>query len=98
VFPELKTSSLNVALILYHDLRGTLYHAGRKPSKIILSHQVESKPVMIDNINGVVVIDPHLFVPKLREHLRKYVERLKHPSEEDLQRKFQAAFVKRYGG
>jgi hypothetical protein len=92
VFPEFSGQKPNIAGILYSDLRGGLYHAGMKSGRIFLRHAEPPLALRYDHQNNLLVVDPHVFVPRLRQHLAEYGERLRHPDETALRAKFDAAY------
>jgi hypothetical protein len=98
VFPEFREHKPNVAKILREDLRHGLYHTGVSSGRVYLWHTQVSPAMLYDRSARLLRIDPHKFIPRLRQHLKVYVDRLQDPTEEELRAKFVAAFYVKYGG
>jgi hypothetical protein len=96
VFREFKNHTPNVSKILWGHLRAGLYHSGMKGNKIYIAHTLNSKPISFDQINQLLVIDPHKLIPALRQHLQAYGEQLRNPQEVDVREVFREAFISKY--
>lgn len=97
VFPEFMGQKPNIARHLYSDLRSGLYHGGINKGKTILRHTIDSKPIEADEKTGVIIVDPHRFIPKLRQHLNAYCAELMDKNNVEIRHKFRAAFFAKYG-
>lgn len=95
VFPEFIEFTPSLANMLYSDLRGGLYHSGVASGNVILSG-VNSAAVAYDPNDRLWKINPHSFVPKLRVHLRLYVETLLNDTNHEERKKFRNAFIVKY--
>ncbi|MCD4687252.1 MAG: hypothetical protein K8S97_15090 [Anaerolineae bacterium] len=92
VFPQFEGYEPNIANILWGDLRGGLYHGGIKSGRIVIRH-VEPLIAMIWNDETKqLIIDPHVFVRRLRQHLTDYGRKLRDPTQKELRAKFEAAY------
>lgn len=91
--PVGKTISIKDKLLdmLYKDIRCGLYHNGIVEGRIILSSKVDSS-IVFDPQNATLIINPHLLVPAIKEHFRKYVERLTNPDNITLRENFERRF------
>ena len=93
VFPEFKNISppaqtplspvgnvvslIDVVLdLMYEGIRCGLYHSGITNGKIFLTGEIET-PMAFDLQHQMLIVNPHLLVPKLKAHLQNYVKRLR---------------------
>lgn len=97
VFPEHEGKRPNIAKHLYSDLRNGLYHGGINKGKTVLRHTIDSKPIEAEETTGIVVIDPHRFIPRLRQHLNDYCAELLNQDNHEARHKFRTAFFAKYG-
>ncbi len=95
VFPELENfpkDSVNDFLeALYEGARCGLYHGGLPDSRIVLFGQ-SNCPIFYHNGCKKIIINPHLLIPKLVEHLKKYESDLRNPENEILRSNFENRF------
>ncbi|MBE2268546.1 MAG: hypothetical protein IAE80_09990 [Anaerolinea sp.] len=80
---------------LYHNLRCGLYHDGSTRQNIRIHGDYPS--AFSVNDYGLVEINPHLFPNKIRRHLYEYVNELRRPDYDQLQ-KFKAMFELAFQG
>ena len=97
VFPEYKGKKPNIARHLYSDLRTGLYHGGVNKGKTVLRHTEDSKAIEANQNTGIVIIDPHRFVPSLRNHLNEYCSELLNTNSTTMRQNFRDAFILKYG-
>ncbi len=98
VFPELenfsKQSGYNVDGLLdalYLGARNGLYHGGLPDSRIVLSGECKHS-IFYDYGCKKIIINPHLLIPKLVEHLKKYESDLRNPENKILRSNFEKRF------
>jgi hypothetical protein len=108
VFPEFKNNSnpaqtplspvgnvvflIDVVLdLMYEGIRCGLYHSGITNGKIFLTREIKT-PMAFDLQNQMLIVNPHLLVPKLKAHLRNYVARLRDINNTDLRAKFERRY------
>lgn len=96
VFPELKGHRPNLFKLIWGQLRNGLYHAGVGSDRIFLWSSNESLALDYDTKTERLRVDPHKFVPKLRHHLRNYVEQLRDPNEVELRETFLRGWERKY--
>jgi hypothetical protein len=83
---------VNVALgLMYEGIRCGLYHSGITNGRIMLTGEIKA-PMAFDLQNQMLIVNPHLLVPKLKTHLTDYVVRLKDVNNADLRTKFEARY------
>jgi hypothetical protein len=97
VFPEQKGLKPNIAKYLWSDLRTGLYHGGINNAKTHLIHRDDIPPIHGDERTGIVIIDPHHFVRRLRKHLNDYCLDLLDISKGRLRDDFRKAFIAKFG-
>ena len=108
VFPEFKNTSppertplspvgnvvslIDVVLgLMYEGIRCGLYHSGITNGKIFLTGEIKT-PIAFELQYQMLIVNPHLLVPKLKIHLQDYVERLKDANNTDLRAKFEVRY------
>jgi len=108
VFPEFKNISppaqtplspvgnvvslIDVVLdLMYEGIRCGLYHSGITNGKIFLTGEIKT-PMAFDLQLQMLIVNPHLLVPKLKIHLQDYVGRLRDANNADLRTKFKARY------
>ncbi len=108
VFPEFKSISpavqtplspvgnvvslIDVVLdLMYEGIRCGLYHSGITNGKIFLTAEIET-PMAFELQNQMLIVNPHLLVPKLKVHLQDYVARLRDVNNTDLHTKFETRY------
>lgn len=85
-------SLIDVVLdLMYEGIRCGLYHSGITNGKILLTGEIET-PMALDIQNQWLIVNPHLLVPKLKENLKSYVERLRDINNADLRTKFEVRY------
>ena len=85
-------SLINVVLdLMYEGIRCGLYHSGITNGKIFLTGEIET-PMALDLQNQMLIVNPHLLVPKLKAHLQDYVARLQEVNNTDLRTKFETRY------
>ena len=77
--------------IMYEGVRCGLYHTGITNGRVLLTGEVRH-PLAFDPQNGILIINPHLLVPALKQHLGDYVARLRDVNNQDLRRNFERRF------
>jgi hypothetical protein len=101
VFSEYENSPDKTKVIdaLYYGLRVGLYHGDAirvdVDGETVLEHKIDSFALKFDN--DLLIIDPHLFVRKLRNHLSHYCDMLMDKSQTDLRNTFRDGFLAKYG-
>lgn len=108
VFPELKNISppapaplspvgnivslLDTVLdMMYEGIRCGLYHSGITNGKIFLTGEIKT-PIAFELQYQMLIVNPHLLVPKLKIHLHDYVGRLRDANNTDLRTKFEVRY------
>jgi hypothetical protein len=76
---------------MYEGIRCGLYHSGITNGKVMLTAAIET-PLAFDLTSEMLVINPHLLVPRLKTHLGEYVRRLRDVNNLDLRNKFEARY------
>ena len=85
-------SLIDVVLdLMYEGIRCGLYHSGITNGKIFLTGEIET-PMAFDLQLQMLIVNPHLLVPKLKGHLKDYVERLRDTNNVDLRTKFEVRY------
>ena len=85
-------SLIDVVLdLMYEGIRCGLYHSGLTNGKIFLTGEINT-PIAFDLQLQMLIVNPHLLVPKLREHLQGYVARLRDENNTDLRAKFEIRY------
>ncbi|MDP1715948.1 MAG: hypothetical protein Q8L41_14500 [Anaerolineales bacterium] len=77
--------------LMYEGIRCGLYHSGITNGRIMLTGEIKT-PMGFDLQNQLLIINPHLLVPRLEIHLRDYVGRLRDANNTDLRLKFEARY------
>jgi hypothetical protein len=77
--------------IMYEGIRCGLYHAGATSGRVVLTGEIE-QPFAIDPQNMLLIVNPHLLVPLLKEHFASYIARLREPSNQILRDNFEVRF------
>jgi hypothetical protein len=77
--------------VMYDGVRCGLYHSGLTNRRVVLTY-VTQEPMSLDLQNMVLIINPHLLVPKLKTNFSNYVSRLKDPNNVDLRKQFEIRF------
>ncbi|MCK5562483.1 MAG: hypothetical protein KAJ51_17920 [Thermoplasmata archaeon] len=94
VFPQLKSYEKdivdNLLTVLYVQGRCGLYHGDLTGTNIILSANINALEFVSDE--KILGINPHKLPSILREHLKKYVARLKDANNEPERRNFESHF------
>jgi hypothetical protein len=108
VFPEFKNTSppeqtplspvgnvvslIDVVLdLMYEGIRCGLYHSGITNGKIFLTGEIKT-PMAFELQNQMLIVNPHLLVPKLKAHLQDYVARLRDANNTNLRTKFERRY------
>jgi len=85
-------SLIDVVLdLMYEGIRCGLYHSGITNGKIFLTGEIET-PMAFDLQHQMLIVNPHLLVPKLKAHLQNYVKRLRDTNNADLRAKFEVRY------
>jgi len=79
-----------VVSILYTSGRCGFYHSGMAQQRIVISGEYSAS--IAHSPAGAVLINPHLLVPQLKEHLRRYVAELRDPANQEARRNFEKHF------
>jgi hypothetical protein len=79
-----------VVSILYTSGRCGFYHSGMAQQRIIISGEYSAS--IAHSPAGAVLINPHLLVPQLKEHLRRYVAELRDSANQEARRNFEKHF------
>jgi len=77
--------------LLYEGVRCGLYHDGSTNGRIVITGGID-EPMILDIQNMLLVINPHLLVPKLINHFGAYVNNLRDHNNIDLRNNFEARF------
>jgi hypothetical protein len=77
--------------LMYEGIRCGLYHSGITNGRIMLTGEIKT-PMGFDLQNQMLIINPHLLVPRLEIHLRDYVGRLRDTNNTDLRTKFEVRY------
>jgi hypothetical protein len=77
--------------LMYEGIRCGLYHSGITNGKIMLTGEIQT-PMAFNLPNQVLIVNPHLLVPKLKTHLKDYVGYLRDVNNTDLRSKFEARY------
>lgn len=80
-----------VLSLMYKGIRCGLYHSGVTSGKIFLTTEIET-PIAFDVQLQMLIVNPHLLVPKLKSHLRNYIERIRDNKNIDLRTKFEVRY------
>lgn len=107
VFPNLKQSQVKakmpgvtgkvISMIdffldnMYKGIRCGLYHIGATNNRVVLTGQTQH-PFSIDPQNILLIVNPHLLAPVLKEHFASYIAQLRDTNNQDLRRNFEALF------
>ena len=85
-------SLIDVVLdLMYEGIRCGLYHSGITNGKIFLTGEIKT-PMGFELQNQMLIVNPHLLVPKLKAHLQDYVVRLRDVNNTDLRAKFEMRY------
>jgi hypothetical protein len=85
-------SLIDVVLdLMYEGIRCGLYHSGITNGKIFLTGEFKA-PMSFELQNQILIVNPHLLVPKLKTHLQDYVARLRDVNNTDLRTKFERRY------
>ena len=85
-------SLIDVVLdLMYEGIRCGLYHSGITNGKIFLTGEIKT-PMTFDLQLQMLIVNPHLLVPKLKAHLQDYVARLRDVKNTDLRTKFEMRY------
>lgn len=77
--------------LLYEGVRCGLYHSGFTTGRIVITGGIRD-PMALDIQNMILIINPHLLVPKLISHFNSYISLLRDPNNQELRNKFEARF------
>ncbi len=77
--------------LMYEGIRCGLYHSGITNGKIFLTGEIKA-PMAFDLQLQMLIVNPHLLVPKLKVHLHGYVARLRDVNNVDLREKFEKRY------
>jgi hypothetical protein len=77
--------------LMYEGIRCGLYHSGITNGKIFLTGEINT-PMAFDLQLQVLIVNPHLLVPRLKEHVKDYVRRLRDANNTDLRTKFEVRY------
>ena len=77
--------------LMYKGIRCGLYHSGITNGKIFLTGEITT-PIAFELQNQMLIVNPHLLVPKLKEHLQDYVARLRDVNNTDVRTKFETRY------
>jgi hypothetical protein len=85
-------SLIDVVLgLIYEGIRCGLYHSGITNGKIFLTGEIKT-PMAFELQNQMLIINPHLLVPKLKIHLQDYMGRLRDTNNTDLRTKSEVRY------
>ncbi len=85
-------SLIDVVLdLMYEGIRCGLYHSGITNGKIFLTGEIET-PMAFDLQLQMLIVNPHLLVPRLKAHLHGYVAQLRDVNNADLRAKFEKRY------
>lgn len=87
-FPYSSTRSLLKAL--YTGARCGLYHQAMTAPGVRLQHR--DLPVALESGPNYLAIDPHVLIPRLKQHLADYLVRLRDAANGELRRHFEKCF------
>lgn len=95
VFPQLNTKPPqavdDLLKVLYSGGRCGLYHGGMTDSRISLTGDVRV-PMAFDTQRSKLIINPHLLIPELRNHLKNYDEQIRNMKNSLLRDNFEKRF------
>ncbi len=74
----------------YRQVRCGLFHSGMTEHKVIVSNNYEQ---IIDFSDGMIKINPRLFLDKIKEHFRNYIDRLRNSTNQQEREKFNQMFT-----
>ena len=77
--------------LMYEGIRCGLYHSGITNGKICVTGGIEHA-MALDLEHQMLIVNPHLLVPRLKAHLKEYVSRLRDTNNADLRAKFEARY------
>lgn len=77
--------------LMYEGVRCGLYHSGITNGKIFLTGEINT-PIAFELQNQMLVVNPHLLVPRLKAHLRDYIARLRDINNLDLRTRFETRY------
>jgi len=77
--------------LMYDGIRCGLYHSGITNGKIMLTGEIQT-PMAFDLQYQVLIVNPHLLVPKLKTNLKNYVSQLRDVNNTDPRTKFEARY------
>ena len=77
--------------LMYGGIRCGLYHGGFTKGRIVLTGEIQF-PMAFDPQAQILIVNPHLLVPKLKSHLNEYVRQLRDNNNGDLRTKFEARY------
>jgi hypothetical protein len=77
--------------LMYEGIRCGLYHSGITNGRIMLTGEIQT-PMAFGLQNQILIVNPHMLVPKLIAHLADYIKRLRDVNNADLRAKFGARF------
>jgi len=77
--------------LMYEGMRCGLYHSGITNGKIFLTGEIKT-PMGFELQNQMLIVNPHLLVPKLKAHLNDYVARLRDVNNTNLRAKFEVRY------
>lgn len=77
--------------LIYEGVRCGLYHSGITNGKIFLTGEIET-PMAYDIQLQMLIVNPHLLVPRLKKHLNDYVSKLRNENNAELRSKFEKRY------
>ena len=77
--------------LMYSGIRCGLYHSGITNGRIMLTGEIQT-PMAFDLQNQILIVNPHLLVPKLIAHLDEYLSHLKDGNNIDLRARFESRY------
>lgn len=78
--------------LLYDGVRCGLYHAAFTGQNVILTGDTPYAIGFASDSPSKLIINPHLLIPKLREHLARYEVQLRESQNAQLRKKFEDRF------
>jgi hypothetical protein len=77
--------------LMYEGIRCGLYHSGITNGRIMLTAGSQA-PFDFDLQQQMLIVNPHLLVPRLKLHLAEYVRKLRDVNNKELRAKFEARY------
>ena len=77
--------------LMYDGVRCGLYHSGITNGKIFLTGEIET-PMAFELQNQMLIVNPHLLVPKPKAHLRHIPANVRIVNDTDLRAQFETRY------